>query len=565
MRIEMVSRLLNVPSTDLEDARRRKLLNILLLGIGVIALLSLLLTTLFIASGIWPVQPDVMLIFIAGLAIIMGNTIIFAINRYRSGWLASSLFLLILSVAFALGDEPHEVVDGRTTFMFVIPIIMASVLLRPWASFITAGLVGVLLAAIALGAQLVPNVIVTLGFFAVALVSWLSARSLEQALADVRVINQELDQRVKERTRDLAAALAREQTEASKNQAVLEGIADGVIVFDNQGQSIVANPAIADLIERPIEEITGHNIETLMGEQVDAADREMIANLLKDREAAAPSVRFKWGQKTLSVSVAPVRGASDQVIGTVAVFRDYTREAEVERMKSNFVSMVSHDLRTPLSAILGYTDMLRVGVYGPLSDKQADAMTRINANTGRLLNIVNNLLDQAQIEAGRLVLHVSAFDPHDLLADMEVVMGVLARNKGLELDCHVADDLPSTLSSDRQRLHQILVNLVNNGIKFTEDGRVSVSIRRHDLGHWALVVSDTGPGIPAEAQSYVFEPFRRIDSSITREHPGVGLGLAIVKQLTTRMGGEIALDSKEGCGTTFTIVFPFTPINEEAT
>jgi PAS domain S-box-containing protein len=439
---------------------------------------------------------------------------------------------------------------------------MASVLLRPWASFIMAGLVGLLLTAVALGAQLVPNMIGTLGFFAIALVSWLAARSLEQALADLRTINRELDQRVEDRTRELAEALTREQAEASKNQAILEGIADGVIVFDNEGRAIVANPAISHLIDRPSEEITGYDIETLMDEEVDVTDREMIVDLLRDKDAHAPSVRVEWGPKTLSVSMAPVRAAPDQVTGTVAVFRDFTREAEVERMKSAFVSMVSHDLRTPLGAIIGYADMLREAVYGPLSDKQLSVIERINANAGRQLSMVNNILDQAQIEAGKLTIHINPFDPRDLLADMESVMGVLTQSKGLELTWHVTDDVPGELHGDRQRLHQVLVNLVNNAIKFTEQGGVTVRIYRPDEDHWALDVSDTGPGIPPEAQAYIFEAFRQVDGSVTRAHSGFGLGLSIVKRLATLMGGGVKLTSEMGRGSTFTVVLPLTSVQE---
>jgi PAS domain S-box-containing protein len=404
-----------------------------------------------------------------------------------------------------------------------------------------------------------------LGFFAIALVSWLSARSLEQALVDLRTINRELDQRVEGRTRDLAAALAREQAETNKNQAVLEGIADGVIVFDNQGQAIVANPAMTQLINRSPETIVGNDIRALMGEEVDADSREMIDGLLCDQQAATPSMRFEWGQKTLSVSVAPVRASPDQVTGTVAVFRDYAREAEVERLKWAFMAMISNDLRTPLGAIVGYADMLQEAVYGPLSEQQLDVMERINANTQRLLSLVDNLLDQTQIEAGKLTFQISSFDPRKLLADMESVMGVLAQSKGLQLVCQVADGFPPSLSADRERLHQILVNLVNNGIKFTEQGRVEVQIYRADADRWAIDVSDTGPGIPSAAQEYIFEPFRQVDDSITRTHTGVGLGLSIVKQLTGLMGGEIALTSEVGQGSTFTIVLPFTPVREVTT
>jgi len=562
--MSVLSRILEVPSTDPDDRRRSGLLNILLLGVAALTLLTLAVTLIADLTGLESYE-RLFVLYLGLPALLAGLGIIFLINRYRSGLLASSLFILFLTIVLAFGDEAQEVVNGRSLFTFAVPILMASVLLRPYASFIVAGLISLLLAAIALSIEIVPNSFAMLGFFAIALVSWLSARSLEQALVDLRTINKELDQRVEERTRDLAAALAREQAEANKNQAVLEGIADGVIVLDNQGKAVVANPAIAQLLQRPPQQIVGSDIQALVGDDLDADSRELIVGLLGDREAQTPGVRFEWGKKTLSVSVAPVRAAPNQVTGRVAVFRDYTREAEVERMKNTFMSMISHDLRTPLGAIVGYADMLQEAVYGPLSEPQLDVMERINANTQRLLSLVNNLLDQTQIEAGRLTFQISSFDPRKLLADMESVMGVLAQSKDLQLVCRVADGFPPSLSADRERLHQILVNLVNNAIKFTEQGKVEVQIYRADADRWAIDVSDTGPGIPPAAQHYIFEPFRQVDDSITRAHTGVGLGLSIVKQLTGLMGGEITLSSEVGQGSTFTIVLPFAPVQEVTT
>jgi signal transduction histidine kinase len=275
-------------------------------------------------------------------------------------------------------------------------------------------------------------------------------------------------------------------------------------------------------------------------------------------------VKFEWEEKTLSVSVAPVRDGSGDVSGTVVVFRDYTREAEVDRMKSAFVSMVSHELRTPLNAILGYADMLKEHVYGPLTEGQLSTVLRVIANGQRMLGLVNNLLDQAQIEAGKITVMMSAFDPNQMIEDLSSVMSVLASQNGLQLECSVADDVPLNLVSDRHRLHQILVNLVGNAIKFTEKGKVSIRVFRPDTEHWTLEVSDTGPGIPREAQSYIFEPFRQVDGSATRHHAGTGLGLSIVKQLVSLLGGEITLTSEVGQGSTFSVVLPLILEQEKA-
>jgi len=546
-----LNKLLNVPSaTDPDDARRRRLLNILLISIAAMTTLILLAVILVTITGLEEFQMQGLTLPIACLLTLVGIVIIYAINRYWSGQFAGALLLLILIVVSGFTDTPRNVVEGRSLFLFTIPILMASVILLPWASFIVAGLSSLVVSAIALNAlQAVPPVPTILGFFSVALVAWLSARSLEDALRDLRILNLELDQRVQDRTRELAAAF-------SRNQAILEGIADGVIVFDNTGQAIVANPAITSLLEQPADRITGSNIETLIADKMNADDQETLVALLKNRETHHPSIKFGWGDKTLSASVAPVHVASGKEIGTVAVFRDFTREARIDRMKSTFVSIASHELRTPLNAILGYADMLQENVYGPLSEKQSGVLERIVANTGHLLSLVGNLLDQAQIEAGTLTLNTLPLVPSDLVKDVIGVMDVLAQPKGLELTSHVADDLPPTLLGDRRRLQQILINLVGNAIKFTEEGKVHVRTYRADDTHWALEVSDTGRGISKEAQTYIFEPFRQADEPLVREYSGAGLGLSIVKQLTDMMGGRIELESELGRGSTFTIVLP---------
>ncbi|MBN1284444.1 MAG: PAS domain-containing protein [Anaerolineae bacterium] len=558
---------MTVPSTDdPEDARRRKLLNILLLGIA--ALTILVLIGVGAASAFGPdsntLEED-FLLYSAVIGTLVGVGIIFAINRYGSGWVASLSFLLLLTAAFTFSDSPREVANGRTLFLFAIPVVMSSVLLRPYASFVLAGVSSLIISVLALAElQISPNVPAILGFFALALVSWLSARSLENALEDLRAINRELDQRVADRTADLAKALNRVQEESNKNQAILESIADGVIVFDDAGTAIVANPAIPSLIKQPSHQIINHDINTLMqGGKVRPEDQEIISNQLADARHHGPSVKIQWGDKILSVSFASVRDASSTTVGTVAVFRDFTREAELDRMKSAFVSMASHELRTPLNAILGYTDMLQEGVYDPLTDGQRDVMGRIMANSRRMLSLVNNLLDQAQMEAGRLSLHMIPFSPVELIEDLKSVMSVLSDNKGLDLVCSIDEDIPETLHGDPQRLEQILINLTGNAIKFTEQGWVKVHLYRSDLDYWAIEVSDTGAGIPQEAHSYIFESFRQVDDSVTRKHQGSGLGLSIVKQLTTLMGGEISLESEVGKGSTFKIVLPFAPLQEE--
>jgi PAS domain S-box-containing protein len=395
-------------------------------------------------------------------------------------------------------------------------------------------------------------------FFGVGTVSWLATRAMERALRDLRTLNLELDQRVRDRTRELAEALG-------KNKAMVESIADGVVVFDMDGKAIFANPAISALMGRGGEEIIGSGIKALLGDEVSPEDRETVTNLMRKGEGPEPTVKFEWGQRTISMSVAPVRVGAEEVIGTVAVFRDFTREAELDRMKTSFVSIASHELRTPLNAILGYTDMLQAGVYGKFTDRQGGILDRIVANIGHLQNLVNNLLDRAQIEAGTMRLRSAPFAPSDLLNEVIGVTSLMADSKGLKLTTNIASEVPDMIEGDQQRLHQILENLVSNALKFTDEGEVAIRAYLRDADHWALEVKDTGCGIPQEAHGYIFEPFRQVDDSITRQFAGPGLGLSIVRQLTELMGGRIELESEVGKGTTFTVILPLeaAPSSEE--
>lgn len=232
------------------------------------------------------------------------------------------------------------------------------------------------------------------------------------------------------------------------------------------------------------------------------------------------------------------------------------------RFKSDLVAKVSHDFRTPLSAILGYTELLQANIYGPLSDKQYRLTTEVINGADYLNNLVNELLDQAQLETGRLRLDIDTFSLREMVQQVEAKMRVLAEAKELSFHIAVAADMPADLAGDQTRLKQIMINLISNAIKFTSSGQVQVKVYRFGADYWGLDVVDTGPGIPAEATLYIFEPFRQVDGSITRARNGTGLGLSIVKQLVEAMAGEVSVASQVGHGSTFTVTLPLQPPKE---
>jgi two-component system sensor histidine kinase BarA len=243
------------------------------------------------------------------------------------------------------------------------------------------------------------------------------------------------------------------------------------------------------------------------------------------------------------------------------VARDKALKAS--RLKTELLAKVSHELRTPLGAILGYAELLHEGMYGSLTSKQETPTQKIINSAYYLSGMVNDLLDQAQLEAGKLKLNPGAFAPVEIVTDALSKMDVLAQSKGLTLASELAPNLPATLSSDATRLQQILVNLTSNAIKFTTTGSVKVQVYCPDADHWAMRVSDTGPGIPPEAHKLIFEPFGQVDGSMTRKHSGTGLGLSIVQHLVNLMGGQITLDSEVGRGSIFTVTLPLIPVQEK--
>jgi len=552
------SRFLAISTADPDDTRRRRILNILLASIGILSFFAIAvsLASVFFKRLVWE---NVNLIIIGSSVTILGMLIVYLINIFWSGQVAATIFLVFLTVVFAFSDTPEQVSGGRSLFGFSIPIIMASILLAPWFSFVFSTISGIIISVIALSIPHFPNLPAVIGFFVIALVSWLSARSLEQALRELRQINANLDQVVTERTAALAASLERERIEAGRSQAILNSIADGVVVFDTEWNAIMANPALRGMLDLPLDQIVNKNFRDLIEHPHLSSRSRNLLRAMMEHDTQPPSFRIEWDQKTLSISAAQVYDYSKDRytnIGTVTVFRDFTREAEVEKLKSTFVAIVSHELRTPLNAILGYAEMFKEEVYGPMNDKQVNMAERIMKNTQRLLGLINDLLDQAQMEAGKLTIQMGPIRPAELLENIHSVMDKIAYDKGLKLTSEIDDHLPEVLNGDAARLQQIMVNLVNNGIKFTNTGTVHIRLFSPYVNKWGIEVSDTGSGIPESEIPYIFDTFRQVEGTATRVHGGFGLGLSIVKQLVGLMNGDITVKSLMDVGSKFTIALP---------
>jgi signal transduction histidine kinase len=228
--------------------------------------------------------------------------------------------------------------------------------------------------------------------------------------------------------------------------------------------------------------------------------------------------------------------------------------AEASKHKSQFLANMSHELRTPMNAILGYTELIIDGIYGEAPEKMVGVLTRVQTNGKHLLGLINDVLDLSKIEAGQLTLSLTDYSIKDMVYNVFGVVESLAKNKNLALNVDVPKDLPAA-HGDERRLTQVLLNLVGNALKFTDQGGVTIKTVA-SLDSFTVSVTDTGPGIAPSDQAKIFEEFQQADSSTTKAKGGTGLGLAIAKQIVEMHGGRLWVESELGKGSTFLFSLP---------
>ncbi|NVI80958.1 response regulator [Janthinobacterium sp. BJB401] len=232
--------------------------------------------------------------------------------------------------------------------------------------------------------------------------------------------------------------------------------------------------------------------------------------------------------------------------------------AEASRMKSAFIANMSHELRTPLNAIIGFTGALLMKLPGPLTSDQDKQLNTIRASARHLLSLINDILDVAKIEAGKLTLSIEPVHCQELMADVADTLRPLAQQKGLALELELGEpgQSPAIIDTDRRALTQILINLLNNAIKFTEQGTVRISLSQRDedgVQVTEMSIADSGAGIKEEDQAKLFQAFSQLDSTSTRHVEGAGLGLYLCQNLANAIGGALFFNSDYGSGSTFTL------------
>jgi GAF domain-containing protein len=381
----------------------------------------------------------------------------------------------------------------------------------------------------------------------------------------IAINNAHLYELIRDQAERLGNMLRKEQIEASRSQAILEAVADGVVVTGPENRFSFLNSSAAEILDLKAENVIDRPLDAFGGIFGKAASTWMqtINDWSNDPssyqfgDTYADQLELEDGRIAL-VHLAPVILHND-FLGTVSIFRDITHEVEVDRLKSEFVATVSHELRTPMTSIRGYVDILLMGAAGAMNENQTHFLSIVKNNTERLNILVNDLLDISRIEAGRVTLAPQSLDLRDVAED--VLADVLRRsqeeNKPMAFALDASKNLPR-VQGDAERIRQVMGNLVSNAYHYTpENGQITVHITAVNGSEVQVDVVDTGVGIPVEDQGRIFDRFFRGEDPLVLATPGTGLGLAIVKQLVEMHHGRIWLKSEGvGKGSTFSFTLP---------
>ncbi|HWI62848.1 MAG TPA: response regulator [Symbiobacteriaceae bacterium] len=357
---------------------------------------------------------------------------------------------------------------------------------------------------------------------------------------------------------EIEAAKERAVAALGRLEAILESVGEAIIMVDVRGTCVMANHKIGGVLGIASEQLKGRTVHDLQALANRAFRSGAALQWAAGPEGGPPvdigTVTVETHEETPRVFhefSAPVQSEEGQVIGRIFVYRDITKEAEVDRMKSDFIATVSHELRTPMTSIKGSLGLVLGGIAGPLPEEARELLTIAMNNTDRLVRLINDILDISRIEAGKMEIRRSPQSVADSVQRAVREMQGFADQRSITMTTVVPDDLPRVMA-DPDRLQQVLVNLLSNAVKFSDVGSVvTLTAGRDANGVW-IRVEDAGPGIPPEQQTAIFDKFHRIDNAASRRTGGTGLGLAICKAIVEEHGGQIWVESEVGKGSAFT-------------
>lgn len=356
-------------------------------------------------------------------------------------------------------------------------------------------------------------------------------------------------------SQELNVTIDRLEEENSKLESIVNSMMNGVIAINNENKIIMINYESYRLFHIKINQIIGYNFYDIIRNE----DIYKALNMsIKHKTHVSVEFLLKGpleGDKILRLHVNPIKrnGQGNREMGSLLVFQDVTQIRKLEKLRNDFVSNVTHELKTPLTSIMGFTDTLKQGaVYN------AEAALRfidiIDIESQRLYRLIQDILSLSEIETRGEDVNVSPNDIRLILDDVINILKPAAEAKNLTLDVKISEDVPLFLCN-KDRITQMFINLIENAIKYTETGGVSVTGECHQ-NELEFRVGDTGIGIPEESHFRIFERFYRVDKGRSRKAGGTGLGLSIVKHIVMLYGGNVAIESKEGEGSIFIIKLP---------
>jgi len=346
-------------------------------------------------------------------------------------------------------------------------------------------------------------------------------------------------------------------------QAMLASIGDGVVATDNKGKVIFLNEVAQDMLSwtpemvgKPLEDVSVLADEN--GRAVSVKRHPLHRCIQTRKKIIAQNYHFvREGQYNLAVyiSATPIINQNKEVVGAIEVFRDITKEKEIDKAKSEFVYLASHQLRTPLSTINWYLELLLDEDAGKINHEQKEYIQEAHENTRHMVALVNEILDVSRLELGTLTVKYETVDVRPIIKDCTNEVTPMLKKKEIKLTTNVPDPVP-LLFSDPKLIRIIFQNLMTNAVKYTpEKGhvRVAIELTDHQVN---ITVADTGFGIPKNVQNKVFSKLFRADNIKNREPSGTGLGLYTVKSVVEQLGGNIRFESEQNKGTTFFVTLP---------
>ena len=373
-----------------------------------------------------------------------------------------------------------------------------------------------------------------------------------------------LEQEIRERNRELEITIEQlQQTrnalvdERNKLREILFSLSELVIVVDREGRLVLMNPQAESELGVFQEEAIGRRLADFDFNDQILEGMQRVMNTGEVLRLELSHLRPSKGEdsRVFSATLNPVRLHGNELLGTVITLRDISQEKELERMKADFYSMITHDLRSPATSIIGFVDLLAQEAVGPLNAAQREIIAILQRSVQKLLNLINDFLDYSAIDAGFLRLERRQTRLDQVISEAVHEAQPLANQRHHVLELSLPPE-PVIAWVDSERIGQVVTNLLSNAIKYTpEGGHIKASLKVN--GEWiAIEVSDNGIGIPAEQIPLLFSKYKRVSNERVRKIQGTGLGLLIVKEIVKAHGGEISVSSEPGHGSTFRVLLP---------